>query len=130
MTTEDDDAIAKLKVAAKFEPPLTGIEETRTEWLLGQMHVSKLRAEGGTSWRTRLTSSSRFHTRATLADVGPVIGVFLRVRDALQDQPPIEHLAGWVPAERGADAIEWMEFLNQQIRVRVAEGNDNAGLAK
>jgi hypothetical protein len=116
----DDD---KIRRKVEFDPPLTGIEETATEWLLGQLHVGKTVNRGGTSWRASFSRTSRFYKReVALNDGTRVIGVVLRMCDI--DDPPgqaqLEYLAGWTPVDRESEVDGWIAFLNTQITLRIS----------
>ncbi len=132
----DDDPTADIKVTeivddrsielgVKYDEPLSRIEQTESEWLLGSSHVGKDEPSGGTSWRSRFNSSTRFYTKkVTLPDGRVVLGIVFRILDRTTAGTPKEQLAGWVPIEREADALGWIAFLNSEIRRTVSRKPD------
>jgi len=111
--------LGRLENGVRYEEPLARIKETRSEWRLGSVTVDKRECQGGTGWRLGLTAESCFFKFPATVEGKAVIGVVMRMWTP-PDGATIEYLAGWVPADREAEADNWIGFLNAEIAKRLA----------
>lgn len=119
-----DESLRTLLGAAHREP-LEGLQETGDSWGLGNtVRIQKSRPTFSVGFGYDLLPWSGFDKRAfDVADLG-LRGwavVFQFFPPGLLPWPKAEYLAGWVPTERGADAEQWIAFLNDQIRDRLRQ---------
>lgn len=122
-TAVTDDVIRTLISSAGRRDPLEGLHENGSEWGLGTFGILKHGAGYSDGWGHSLRPESRFYKRwfefPDLDKRGWAI--IFRIFDPVGEPAhQYESFPGWVPADRAAEADEWIAFLNARIAERLS----------
>lgn len=106
--------------------PLTALEESRSDWHLDTFSISKHQASYHTGFGYALRPESCLYKRwFDFPEIGKRgWAVMFHAYDPPPDHDPrgwTEQFPGWVPPERVRDADTWINFLNGEVRARLAE---------
>ncbi|MDB4961751.1 MAG: hypothetical protein JWP01_1750 [Myxococcales bacterium] len=110
--TEDE-----LRMELEFNrKPLSQIQETANEWLLGTWTLAKSHRTWRVGYAHPLVAGAAFRTFPFDIDGKRGVAVFF---ESAGEPPWI--FAGWVEPERATEAAAWADFLNSEIANRLAD---------
>jgi hypothetical protein len=112
-TLTDDELRMELDFNRK---PLTQIQETANEWLLGTWTLAKSHRTWRVGYAHPLVTGAAFRTIPFDIDGKRGVAVFF---ESAGEPPWI--FTGWVEPGRASEAARWVEFLNGEIAKRLAD---------
>ena len=125
MSHQTTDDTIRILMGGSLSKPCTGLHETGGHWGLGtsSVRISKRAPTFTAGFNWQLVPGSHFYMRwfdfADLARRGWAIIFQVHAPDE-PGHKPAEYACAWVPPEMKADAERWLDFLNGEIRDRLA----------
>jgi hypothetical protein len=119
------DKTLRILLGGSRAAPLEKLEESRAAWHLGTFSILKHQASYHNGFGYALHPESCFYKRwfnfPDLEKSGWAVLFHASDPDPGSDPDDSEQFPGWVPAERVGDADIWIEFLNGEVRARLAD---------
>jgi hypothetical protein len=116
------DAIKLESTMRSYERPMDAPTERRFDFLVGILTLDKARPSFSYGWGGKLSPESQFRKERFSYPAINAAGFALVLRAFVHASgEPEEFFAGWVPLEVEAELDRWIEFLNTQIALRLAD---------
>lgn len=131
MSNLSDDVIKSL--LRTFPWPLSGVEETKTDWALGFVTISKRHPYFGRGYGGTLGPTSRFRKQwfeAADTQFRGWLVIFRAFDKGTATGDPEDVFAGWAPPEQELEVDRWVAFMNEQIKQRLAGHQGSARQAR